>query len=310
MYLPARVRRSIGLALFGLILIPAVASSQSVERIVYASVLDQAGTPVSDLAVRDFVVRESSGEREVLRVSPATEPLDVAVLVDTSQAVEPFVTDLRRGLTEFVKTIGTRHQIALIGFGERPTALVDYTRDMKRVTDGANRLFAHTGSGAYLMDGLVEVSRGLRKRENTRRTVVVIASEGQEFSNRYSSDVLDEVRESGARIDVFVITERPGSLRGRDASQQDVSASTSLQDPAAQQRAIALNEAPRLTGGRRDDLVSSMGLGARLRELANELNNQYRVVYARPGALIPPTSIEVQIRRSELRVRATRIPPK
>lgn len=310
MFLPASVRRSIELALFGLVLIPAVVSSQSVERIVYASVVDQAGGPVRDLAVRDFVVRENSGEREVLRVSPATEPLDLAVLVDTSQAVEPFIADLRRGLTEFLKAIGTRHQIALIGFGQRPTALVDYTRDMKRVTDGANRLFAQSGSGAYLMDALIDVSRGLRKRENTRRSVLVITSEGPEFSNRYSSDVLDEVRESGARTDVFVITERPASSRALDASQQDLSASTSLQDQTAQQRAIALNEAPRMTGGRRDDLVSSMGLGARLRALANELNNQYRVVYARPAALIPPTSIEVQMTRPELSVRATRIPPK
>ena len=301
MWLPARVRRSIALALFGLVLIPAVASSQSVERIVYVSVVDQAGAPVSGLTVRDFVVRENSGEREVLRVSPATEPLDLAVLVDTSQAVEPFIGDLRRGLTEFLKAIGTRHQIALIGFGERPKALVDYTRDLKRVTDGANRLFAESGSGAYLMDALIDVSRGLRKRETTRRSVVVITSEGPEFSNRLSRDVLDEARESGARIDAFVITERLAS---------DLSASTSFQDQAALERAMTLSEAPRMTGGRRDDLVSSLGLGARLRELANELNNQYRVVYARPPALIPPTSIEVQTTRPELRVRATRIPPK
>src|SRR5262245_19563960 len=184
---------------------------QSVERTVYASVLDQAGAPVTDLAVRDFVVRENSSDREVLRVSLATEPLELAVLVDTSQAVEPFITDLRRGLTEFLTAIGTRHEIALIGFGERPKALVEYTRDLKRLTDGANRLFAQTGSGAYLMDALIDVSRGLRKRENTRRSIVVIASEGPEFSNRLSRDVLDEARESGVRIDAFVITDRPSS---------------------------------------------------------------------------------------------------
>jgi hypothetical protein len=53
-----------------------------------------------------------------------------------------------------------------------------------------------------------------------------------------------------------------------------------------------------------------MALGAKLRDLADELNNQYRVIYARPAALIPPTSIEVQSTRPELKVRATKIPPK
>jgi VWFA-related protein len=303
MSLCSNVRRSIdlNLAIVGLVLIPAVASSQSVERIVYASVLDQAGAPVTDLAVRDFVVRENNGEREVLRVAPSSEPLDLAVLVDTSQAVEPFITDLRRGITEFLKAIGPRHEVALIGFGERPKALVEYTRDLKRLTDGANRLFAQSGSGAYLMDALIDVSRGLRKRETARRSIVVIASEGPEFSSRFSRDVLDEARESGARIDVFLITERLAS---------DLSASTSFQDQTALEREMTLSEAPRITGGRREDLVSSLGLGARLRELANELNNQYRVVYARPSTLIPPTSIEVQMTRPELRVPATRIPPK
>jgi hypothetical protein len=65
-----------------------------------------------------------------------------------------------------------------------------------------------------------------------------------------------------------------------------------------------------MTGGRRDDLATSMALTARLRELANELNHQYRVVYARPPALIPPEALKVTVRRPDLRVRATRLPPK
>lgn len=298
----------IGIAMAG---VPDRLWSQSVERTVYVSVLNQAGVPVTDLAARDVVVREGNTEREVLRVSPATEPLDIAVLVDNSQEAEPFIGDFRRGLVEFFKAIDDRHQIAVIGFGQRPTVLVDYTHDLKRLEGGTGRVFAQAGSGAYLLDGIIETVRGLQKRENSRRALVVISSEGQEFSNRYSREVLDDLRQSGAIVEAFVIVDRSAASRTFDTGtpRQPPEEAATLSDQGARERELALSEAARITGGRRQDLLTSMALGGRLRELAAELNKQYRVVYARPPALIPPDSIEIQTRRPELRVRATRIPP-
>jgi Ca-activated chloride channel family protein len=209
MSLPARPHRLLIplLAAVSGLLEPSPTWSQSVERIVYASVLDRSGHPVTDLTARDFTVRENNIEREVLRVSPATEPFDIAVLVDTSQEAESFIPDFRRSLLEFFQAMANRHEIALIGFGERPTVLVDYTRDTGRLEAGIGRIFAQTGSGAYLMEGIIETSRGLRTRARSRRAIVVIASESQEFSNRDSRDVLDEVRQSGVVLEAFIVAE-------------------------------------------------------------------------------------------------------
>jgi len=67
------------------------ALSQSVERIVYASVLDRAGRAVTDVTAKDVRVRENNVDRRVLRVYRAIEPLDVAVLIDTSQDAEALI---------------------------------------------------------------------------------------------------------------------------------------------------------------------------------------------------------------------------
>ena len=64
---------------------PSVVRAQGEERSVYARVLDRAGAPVTSLAAADFTIREDGVEREVLRVTPARDPLRVAVLIDTSQ---------------------------------------------------------------------------------------------------------------------------------------------------------------------------------------------------------------------------------
>ena len=112
------------------------------------------------LTAADFVVRENGLAREILRVSPATDSLQVAVLIDNSQEVRNDLIDLRQGLRGFVNQIDRRHEVALIGFGGPPTVLVDYTRDLKRLETGISRLFARPGTGSYLLTAIIETSRG------------------------------------------------------------------------------------------------------------------------------------------------------
>jgi len=62
-------------------------------------------------------------------------------------------------------------------------------------------------------------------------------------------------------------------------------------------RSIVLDTGPSSTGGRRDQLLTPMGLGDRLKGLASELLHQYRVIYARPETLIPPEKVTVTTTR-------------
>jgi Ca-activated chloride channel homolog len=283
----------VSLALAFTALHPGLVLAQAQERAIYASVTHEAGAPVTALAATDFVVREDGVQREILRVSPATDALQIAVLVDTSQAIEPYVNDLRNALRTFFKDLQGKHDIALFGFGERPTLLADYTRDQTRLEAGVGRIFAQSGSAAYVLDAIVEVSRGLRKREEeTRSVIVVITAEGPEFSQRYHETVLDELRESGTTLYSLVLA-RPGR---------------SLLTDGAREREFTLSIGAQRTGGRREDLLTSMALTGRLHDLGAELNNQYRVVYARPALLIPPKRVDVSVNRPGVTVRAPRAP--
>jgi Ca-activated chloride channel family protein len=289
--------------------IPGSVSSQSIERIVYASVLDRAGRPVSDVAAKDLTVRENNIDHGVLRISRAIEPIDIAVLVDTSHNAEAFIPDFRRGLLDFVRAISGRHEIALIGFGQRPSILVDYTRDTRRLEGGVARIFVLRGSGAYLMDSIIETSRSLRTRERPRREVIVITSEGGELSDRNSADVSGEVLRSGITLDAFVVVgTQQGVGSASEARVPEWNIPAAAQDQPTHERAVALTEAIKRTGGRREDLVTAGTLGAKLRELAARLNNQYRVIYEGPPRLTAPASIEIVTKRSDLRVRVTGIP--
>ena len=295
MSVPTSNRRSIGLALAcaGALLAAVPASGQSVERTVYAGVVDRAGAPAGGLTAQDFVVRENDVAREVLRVSPAAAPFQIAVLVDTSTAAERSLSDVRTGLKEFFREMGDRHQMALVGFGARPTVLVDYTADPVRLGQGADRLFTESASGSYLLDALVEISRGLQRRERGRRAIVVVTLQGPEFSERYHRYVVEELQKAEVTLHAYALGSPPD-----------------LSEERARERSLTLDLGAETTGGRYEDLLATSALPAKMRQLAAELKSQYQIVYARPGALIPPDRIEVSVRRPDLTVHAARTPGK
>jgi Ca-activated chloride channel homolog len=260
---------------------PIIASEPTEDRSIYTSVLDEDGAPVAALTPEDFVVRENGVEREVLDVRRASDPLQIAVLVDTSEAVRPHVNDLRIGLRAFLTAIQGSQELAFYEFGERPALIADYTRDQARQTAAVGELFARSGTGAYLLDAIVQAARDLRKREGRRPVIVVITTEGPEFSDRYHQAVLDEVRKTGATLHSFIF-DQP---------------STPLFDSGRWEREFTLAKGAKETGGRREYLLTSMALGDRLRELSAELRNQYQIVYSRPESLIAPETVKISVRR-------------
>ena len=199
-----------------------------------------------------------AGQAGVGAEGPRTvEPAkSLAVLVDTSQAMQPHVNHLRAALRRFVAEMQPTYQIALIEFGERPTVLTDYTDDPVRLQKGVERVFARSGTGAYVLDAIVETSKGLRNREGTQPAIVVITAEGPEFSDRYHQAVIDELTTTGATLHSLVLsTSRGASLRAE----------------GAREREFALALGAERTGGTREHLLSSMALEPRLHELATRL---------------------------------------
>src|SRR5262245_61109262 len=252
------------------------------ERSLYVSVVDREGAPVPDLGPSDFVVKEDNLTREVLRVTPAEEPMQIALLVDTSQAANEHISHIRTALGPFATEMtqpnaaGRKSEVAVIGIGERPTILSEYSNDPKQVQKGIDRVWSLQNSGMYLLDAIIEVSQGLKKREAARPVIITIATSGQDFSNRQHDQAIDPLKAAGAAFYALSL------------GQPDTSLSSE-----ARERAIVLDQGPLVTGGYHEQLLTSMSLSPKLKQLAAQLKHQYKVTYARPESLIPPEKIAV-----------------
>ena len=96
---------------------------------------------------------------------------------------------------------------------------------------------------------------------------VPVVTDGPEFTNRYSKDVVRELRESGAAVHAVTI--------GRFAFSDEHS---------IRERSFVLDDAPKATGGQRITMLTSQALPTVMPRLARELLGQYKVVYGRPDS--------------------------
>jgi VWFA-related protein len=256
-------------------------------REVYVSVLDKRGAPVTDLTPADFLVKEDGRQREVLDVRPADKPLQIALLVDDSEAATEATSHLREGLAAFLERMHGKAEIALITIGERPTVVAQYSKDTEQLKQRTGRIFPRSGAGAYLLDGIMDASRGLQKREAERPVILAVSFEGVDYSNRHYQPVLDELAKSGAALHVIAVG----------------SPSSSLSDEM-RNRNIVIADGTSRTGGRRDQVLALSGLPDKMKQAADELLNQYVLTYGRPDTLIPAEKLEVTSTRPNVTVRA------
>jgi Ca-activated chloride channel family protein len=257
-------------------------ATQARERVLYINAYDsETHKPVTGLGVRDFVIREDGREREVLRVTPATSRMPVALLIDNTQAATSAIADIRLAVTNFITAAEGLGPIALVGFADRPTILTDYTTTVKTLQSGVGRIFAMPASGATLLDAIRDTARGLGRREEDRAAMIVLTTEGREFSTLHYRQVLDALRDSGAQLHAVVLTNPASSLTSDEA----------------RNRAFVLDVGPKQSGGLRWDVLATSAFENQLRELAGVLKSQYRVVYARPESLIPPERTEISSAR-------------
>jgi VWFA-related protein len=245
------------------------AAGRPVERAALVTVLAEAGSPIRDLAAKDFTVKEDGKKREVAGARLATDQLNVALVLDVAQpprgAALP-TQELRTAAMTFVKTIqGVEPdaRIALWQVASAPLTTVDFTSKTDDLASAISTLFPNQQSGAVILEAIDAVGKQLAEKRTSRRALVTLDFNSPEGSaDGTLQKAADSVTNSGSTL--WSASIRPGSATSAN-------------------REELLDRMTKASGGRRFSAATSTGMEGMLKKIAASLTSQYVVTFVSPS---------------------------
>jgi hypothetical protein len=281
---------------------PAASAQESRAREIHISAVDGNGAPVSDLTIDEISIKEDGTSRDIIKVAPATGPLQIAILVDDSG---PGIRFIREGLWQFVLALQGKAEISIVTTAGQNVVLVDYTTSVEALRNGISRLVGRaTSGGGHLLEGILEASQGLKAREARRPVIVAVTFEAEEYGNLNPNRVFESLQASGAALHIIAL----GKPVLRAMNPWDARPTASTVDESVSRNRL-LGEGPPRSGGRLEQVVADTGIPTSLKHIAEDLNHQTLVVYSRPYSNELPQKINVSTKRRGVKIRApTRAP--
>ena len=242
-----------------------LAASQGNRKSIFVSVLDTEGQPVSGMTAADFAIREDNADRKIVEVKAASQPIYIAMLVDTTTGAEEAVSNIREGFTNFAKLVLSKSpesKLSLWEFGQAAVRIQDFTSDLAKITEQAGRIFPKPNASSVLLEAVHDASNELSKTPSPRRAIVILNLEPSEEQSRQEPKKLDDALKR-SHTQLWAVSLQKGTLKNP-------------------QRDIVLNTLVRNAGGTREYIVAQAAVPMQLARIANALTSQYEITYERP----------------------------
>jgi VWFA-related protein len=132
---------------------------------------------MENLTRDDFLVFEDGVQQEVENFSRDELPLAVALVIDRSGSVAPYISELRRIAERALAQLKPEDQVALFSFAAGVDRVEDLTTDRRRIADGIARVRA--GGGTNIIDALHDSVAYLARMAPDHRHAVILISDNQ-----------------------------------------------------------------------------------------------------------------------------------
>lgn len=157
-----------------------------------ATVKTKDGQIMSNLKKEDFEVREDGVAQNLEVFSRDELPLNVALVLDLSDSIEPFLGPLRNAATIALAALKPNDQVALITFSTEAELRIPFTKDKNKI---ANQIATFDARGATnINDGIFVAAEYLLKSPPTGRRVIILISDdvGTDAGGQGTRDIVTE----------------------------------------------------------------------------------------------------------------------
>ncbi|HEY2934112.1 MAG TPA: VWA domain-containing protein [Acidobacteriota bacterium] len=152
--------------------------SMNVQLVLVDTVVrDPMRRPMENLAKEDFRIFEEGIEQQIQEFSRDLYPLAVALVIDRSGSVAPFMNEIREAAYRALMQLKSGDQVCLFSFASRVERLEDLTTDRQRIADRIATIRA--GGGTDIIDALHDAVDYLAMVAPRRRRAVILVSDNQ-----------------------------------------------------------------------------------------------------------------------------------
>jgi len=163
-----------------------------------ATVKTKAGRIMADLKKDDFEVRED-GVPQKLEIFGRDElPLEVALVLDLSDSIGPFMGPLREAATTALGALKPEDQVALFTFATNAELRVPFTSDKSKIAEQFGSF--KVGGSTNINDGIFVAAKYLLSAPPKGRRVIILISDdvGTDAGGQGTHDIVTEAIASDA----------------------------------------------------------------------------------------------------------------
>lgn len=157
-----------------------------------ATVKTKAGQIMSDLKKEDFQVREDGVEQKIDVFSRDALPINVALVLDLSDSIGPFLGPLRDAANTALSALKPDDEVALFTFSTEAQMHQPFTTDKTAIANQINSF--HAGGATNINDGIFLASQYLLKLPPKGRRVIILISDdvGTDAGGQGTHDIVTE----------------------------------------------------------------------------------------------------------------------
>ena len=161
---------------------------------------DRQGRYIAGLKASDFTLYEDRVKQPIVFFADTEEPINVALLLDTSKSTTWALDDIKKTAQDFVKQLRPQDRAMIVSFDRDTMALCELTSDRKTLERAIGNAQIGERFGTKLRDAVNDVMKEEFRTVKGRKAIVLL-TDGKDYGSEVDEQAL---MESAAESDTLI----------------------------------------------------------------------------------------------------------
>jgi VWFA-related protein len=160
--------------------------------LVDTTVKTKAGQIMGDLKRENFELREDGVAQKIEIFNRDELPLNVALVLDLSESIGPFLGPLREAATTALAALKPEDEVALFTFSTKAQLRIPFTKNKSQIAEAINTF--HVGGATNINDGIFVAAQYFLNAPPMHRRVMILISDdvGTDAGGEGTRDIVTE----------------------------------------------------------------------------------------------------------------------